>query len=177
MPVLILLARGLFPCFFFGSGALGQIKSRESVPPKSLLFIPLSSFLRLQPVRRAQPRQKVEELSSGAAAARRVAPADGDPAGSALTAAAALPSPRSGPGLREGRRPGRPTDPCPSRQRCPVITVGRGGTRAAGVTSSPLGFFLLSPVVVGVARRGGAVLVRPPRSCSRGSSEGAWRGA
>lgn len=107
---LIPLARVLFPCFPAGSGASGEIKSRESVPPKSLPFIPLSSFLRLQPARRAQPWQKAKALSSGAAAARR----GGDPAGSSAEGRPPLSrlrggrrAPPQGPGLRE-REAARP---------------------------------------------------------------------
>lgn len=42
-----------FLVFPAGSGASGQIRSRESVPAKSLPFIPLSSFLRSPPGGRA----------------------------------------------------------------------------------------------------------------------------
>lgn len=112
-----------FPLFPAGSGASGEIKSGESVPPKSLPFSPLSSFLRLQPARRAQRWHKAKALSSGTAA-RRVA----GPPGGALGAAAARPSPgRNGGGPGAPESPARPVAPLRGPPRVQRDVGCRGG--------------------------------------------------
>lgn len=173
---LIPLAGVLFPYFPGGSGASGEIKSRDSVPPKSLPFIPLSSFLRLYSPRGV--RSPGRRLSRS----RRGPPQPGDPARGALRAAAALPPPGRAPrplgAGAEGREAARPpwgTPAQPSLQLPPLSGHQRGARRVPGCRENfqlgPAGDFSRFPPAA--ALPGGELSARgagpPPRPAAAGA--------